>query len=68
MHNLQLNLPVLAFWLFLALAISAMSTAILSHNLILDGTAILVSILTGFGVVLSMALMFAEHIMDICSS
>ncbi|AUC06788.1 MAG: hypothetical protein ACD_6C00443G0001 [uncultured bacterium] len=68
MHNLQLNLPVLAFWLFLALAISAMSTAILSHNLILDGAAILVSILTGFGVVLSMALMFAEHIMDICSS
>ena len=68
MHNLQLNLPVLAFWLFLALAISAMSTAILSHNLILDGAAILVSILTGFGVVLSMALMFADHIMDICSS
>ena len=68
MHNLQLNLPVLAFWLFLALAISAMSTAILSHNLILDDAAILVSILTGFGVVLSMALMFAEHIMDICSS
>lgn len=68
MHNLQLNLPVLAFWLFLALAISAMSTAILSHNLILDGAAILVSVLTGFGVVLSMALMFAEHIMDICSS
>jgi len=68
MHNLQFNLPVLAFWLFLALAISAMSTAILSHNLILDGAAILVSILTGFGVVLSMALMFAEHIMDICSS
>ncbi|KGH48949.1 hypothetical protein GS19_16300 [Acinetobacter idrijaensis] len=68
MHNLQLNLPVLAFWLFLALAISAMSTAILSHNLILDGAAILMSILTGFGVVLSMALMFAEHIMDICSS
>ncbi|ENU61664.1 MULTISPECIES: hypothetical protein [Acinetobacter] len=68
MHNLQLNLPVLAFWLFLALAISAMSTAILSHNLILDGAAILVSILTGLGVVLSMALMFAEHIMDICSS
>ena len=68
MHNLQLNLPVLAFWLFLALAISAMSTAILSHNLILDGAAILVSILTGFGVILSMALMFAEHIMDICSS
>ena len=68
MHNLQLNLPVFAFWLFLALAISAMSTAILSHNLILDGAAILVSILTGFGVVLSMALMFAEHIMDICSS
>ena len=68
MHNLQLNLPVLAFWLFLALAISAMSTAILSHNLILDGAAILVSILTEFGVVLSMALMFAEHIMDICSS
>ncbi|MGV2950149.1 hypothetical protein [Acinetobacter sp. AGC35] len=68
MHNLQLNLPVLAFWLFLALAISAISTAILSHNLILDGAAILVSILTGFGVVLSMALMFAEHIMDICSS
>lgn len=68
MHNLQLNLPVLAFWLFLALAISAMSTAILSHSLILDGAAILVSILTGFGVVLSMALMFAEHIMDICSS
>ncbi|WP_180037208.1 hypothetical protein [Acinetobacter sp. YH16052] len=68
MHNLQLNLPVLTFWLFLALAISAMSTAILSHNLILDGAAILVSILTGFGVVLSMALMFAEHIMDICSS
>jgi len=68
MHNLQLNLPVLAFWLFLALAISAMSTVILSHNLILDGAAILVSILTGFGVVLSMALMFAEHIMDICSS
>lgn len=68
MHNLQLNLSVLAFWLFLALAISAMSTAILSHNLILDGAAILVSILTGFGVVLSMALMFAEHIMDICSS
>ena len=68
MHNLQLNLPVLAFWLFLAIAISAMSTAILSHNLILDGAAILVSILTGFGVVLSMALMFAEHIMDICSS
>ncbi|WP_180180585.1 hypothetical protein [Acinetobacter sp. YH01021] len=68
MHNLQLNLPMLAFWLFLALAISAMSTAILSHNLILDGAAILVSILTGFGVVLSMALMFAEHIMDICSS
>lgn len=68
MHNLQLNLPVLAFWLFLALAISAMSTAILSHNLILDGAAILVSILTGFGVVVSMALMFAEHIMDICSS
>ena len=68
MHNLQLNLPVLAFWLFLALAISAVSTAILSHNLILDGAAILVSILTGFGVVLSMALMFAEHIMDICSS
>ena len=68
MHNLQLNLPVLALWLFLALAISAMSTAILSHNLILDGAAILVSILTGFGVVLSMALMFAEHIMDICSS
>lgn len=68
MHNLQLNLPVLAFWLFLALAISAMSTAILSHNLILDGAAILVSILTGFGVVLSIALMFAEHIMDICSS
>ena len=68
MHNLQLNLPVLAFWLFLALAISAISTAILSHNLILDGAAILVSILTGLGVVLSMALMFAEHIMDICSS
>jgi len=68
MHNLQLNLPVLAFWLFLAVAISAMSTAILSHNLILDGAAILVSILTGLGVVLSMALMFAEHIMDICSS
>ena len=68
MHNLQLNLPVLAFWLFLALAISAMSTTILSHNLILDGAAILVSILTGLGVVLSMALMFAEHIMDICSS
>ena len=68
MHNLQLNLPVLAFWLFLALAISAMSTAIMSHNLILDGAAILVSILTGLGVVLSMALMFAEHIMDICSS
>ena len=68
MHNLQLNLPVLAFWLFLALAISAMSTAILSHNLILDGAAILVSILTGLGVVLSIALMFAEHIMDICSS
>ena len=68
MHNLQLNLPVLAFWLFLALAISAMSTAILSHNLILDGAAILVSILTGLGVVLSMALMFAEHIMDICSA
>ena len=68
MHNLQLNLPVLAFWLFFALAISAMSTAILSHNLILDGAAILVSILTGLGVVLSMALMFAEHIMDICSS
>jgi len=68
MHNLQLNLPVLAFWLFLALAISAMSTAILSHNLILDGAAILVSILTGLVVVLSMALMFAEHIMDICSS
>ena len=68
MHNLQLNLPVLAFWLFLALAISAMSTAILSHNLILDGAAILVSILTGLGVVLSMALMFAEDIMDICSS
>ena len=68
MHNPQLNLPVLAFWLFLALAISAMSTAILSHNLILDGAAILVSILTGLGVVLSMALMFAEHIMDICSS
>ena len=68
MHNLQLNLPVLAFWLFLALAISAMSTAILSHHLILDGAAILVSILTGLGVVLSMALMFAEHIMDICSS
>ena len=68
MHNLQLNLPVLAFWLFLTLAISAMSTAILSHNLILDGAAILVSILTGFGVVLSMALMFAEHLMDICSS
>ena len=56
MHNLQLNLPVLAFWLFLALAISAMSTAILSHNLILDGAAILVSILTGFGVVLSLSL------------
>ena len=46
MHHLQLNLPVFAFWLFLALAISAMSTAVLSHNLLLDGAAILVSILT----------------------
>ena len=60
MHNLQLNLPILAFWLFLALAISAMSTALLSHNLILDGAAILVSILTGVGVVFSMAL-FPGH-------
>ena len=68
MHHLQLNLPVFAFWLFLALAISAMSTALLSHNLILDGAAILVSILTGVGVVFSMALIFAEHIIDICSS
>lgn len=68
MHHLQLNLPVFAFWLFLALAISAMSTAVLSHNLLLDGAAILVSILTVVGAVLSMVLVFAEHIMDICSS
>ncbi|WP_216936979.1 MULTISPECIES: hypothetical protein [unclassified Acinetobacter] len=68
MQNLHPNLPVFAFWLFLALAISAMSTAVLSHNLFLDGAAILVSILTVAGAILSMALMFAEHIMDICSS
>ena len=68
MHKLQLNLPVFAFWLFLALAISAMSTAILSHNLFLDSAAILVSILTVVGAMLSTALIFAEHIMDICSS
>lgn len=68
MYNLQLNPPIFAFWLFLSLCVGAMSTAILSHNLFLDGAAILVSILTVIGAVLSMALVFAEHIMDICSS
>ena len=68
MHNLQLNLPVLAFWLFLALAISAMSTAILSHNLILDGAAILHTNHTPTPQQHTNPHNKPQHIMDICSS
>ena len=62
MFKLHLNPATLAFWLFLALGISAISTAVISHNLILDVVAIFVSILTIAGTLFSMALLFVEHI------
>lgn len=68
MFKLHLNPATLAFWLFLALGISAISIAVISHNLILDVVAISVSVLTIAGTLFSMALLFVEHIIEICSS
>jgi hypothetical protein len=68
MPYLHLNPALLALWLSLALGISAVSTAVISHNLVLDVFAISVTVLTVAGTLLSMVLLFVEHIMEICSS
>lgn len=60
MFKLHLNPATLAFWLFLALGISAISTAVISHNLILDVVAISVSVLTIAGTLFSMALLLSN--------
>ncbi|HJF28410.1 hypothetical protein OC498_00480 [Acinetobacter bohemicus] len=68
MYDADLNPALLAFWLFLITCIAAISTAIISHNFVLDSVAISVSVLTVAGVVISMALFLAEQIIETCSS